>query len=131
MIRANIEEDRESTMARFINGLNPDIADKVELQHYVEMEDLVHLAVKIEKQLKTRGSMRGNRFSEQPAWKKTFNQDEKSSFKPRGDVAKPSTSTAPTTSSPGPSAQKKPETSFQRNRDIKCFKCQGVGHFAN
>ena len=131
IIRANIDEDRESTMARFINGLNQDIADKVELQHYVEMEDLVHLAIKVEKQLKTRGNLRGNRFSEQPTWKKNFNRDEKSSFKSRGELSKPSTSTAPTTTNSVANVQRKPETSSQRNRDIKCFKCQGLGHFAN
>ena len=51
MIRANIEEDRESTMAQFLNGLNPNIANIVELQHYVEMEDLLHMALKVEHQL--------------------------------------------------------------------------------
>ena len=36
MIRANVEEDREATMARFLLGLNREIHDKVEMQHYVE-----------------------------------------------------------------------------------------------
>uniref|UniRef100_A0A2N9EG69 Reverse transcriptase domain-containing protein n=1 Tax=Fagus sylvatica TaxID=28930 RepID=A0A2N9EG69_FAGSY len=40
LIRANVEEDREVTMARFLNGLNRDIANVVELQHYVELEDM-------------------------------------------------------------------------------------------
>uniref|UniRef100_A0A2N9H665 Integrase catalytic domain-containing protein n=1 Tax=Fagus sylvatica TaxID=28930 RepID=A0A2N9H665_FAGSY len=40
LIRANVEEDREATMARFLNGLNRDIANVVELQHYVELEDM-------------------------------------------------------------------------------------------
>ena len=31
MIRANVEEDREATMARSLNGLNRDIANVVEL----------------------------------------------------------------------------------------------------
>ena len=31
MIRANVEEDRKATMARFITGLNREIADVVEL----------------------------------------------------------------------------------------------------
>ena len=31
MIRANVVEDREATMARFLNGLNRDIANVVEL----------------------------------------------------------------------------------------------------
>ena len=46
LIRANVEEDREATMARFLNGLNRDIAKKVELQHYVELEDMVHMEIK-------------------------------------------------------------------------------------
>ena len=32
-------------MARFIGGLNKEIADRVELQHYMELEELVHLAI--------------------------------------------------------------------------------------
>ena len=48
MIRANVEEDREATMAQFLNGLNREIADKVELQHYAEIEEMVHKAIKIE-----------------------------------------------------------------------------------
>uniref|UniRef100_A0A2N9IEE5 Reverse transcriptase RNase H-like domain-containing protein n=1 Tax=Fagus sylvatica TaxID=28930 RepID=A0A2N9IEE5_FAGSY len=55
MIRANVEEDREATMARFLLGLNREIHDKVEMQHYVELEDMVHMAIKVEQQLK-RGS---------------------------------------------------------------------------
>ncbi|KAG9454331.1 hypothetical protein H6P81_007235 [Aristolochia fimbriata] len=35
LIKANIEEDRDVTMARFLGGLNKEIADVVELHHYV------------------------------------------------------------------------------------------------
>ena len=56
MIRANVEEDREATMARFLNGLNRDIANMVELQHYVELQDMVHMAIKVERQLKRKGT---------------------------------------------------------------------------
>jgi len=52
MIRANVEEDREATMARFLHGLNREIADIVELQHYVELTDMVHQAIKVEEQFK-------------------------------------------------------------------------------
>ena len=48
MILAKVEEDREATMARFLNGLNRDIANVVELQHYVELDDMVHMAIKVE-----------------------------------------------------------------------------------
>ncbi|KAF7810679.1 Transposon Ty3-I Gag-Pol polyprotein [Senna tora] len=46
--RPNVQEDREATMARFLNGLNKDIADIVDLHHYVELENMVHMAIKVE-----------------------------------------------------------------------------------
>ena len=42
-------------MSRFLNGLNRDIANVVELQSYVDLE-LVHLAIKVEGQLKRKGN---------------------------------------------------------------------------
>ena len=56
MIRANVKEDREAIMERFLNGLNRDIANVVELQHYVELKDMVHMAIKVERQLKRKGT---------------------------------------------------------------------------
>jgi len=44
MIKANVMEDREATMARFLHRLNNDIRDVMELPNYVELEDLVHQA---------------------------------------------------------------------------------------
>jgi hypothetical protein len=58
MIRANVEEDRKATTARFLHGLNREIADIVELQHYVELTDMVHQAIKVEEQFKWKGSAR-------------------------------------------------------------------------
>ena len=46
MIRANVMEDQEATMAHFLHRLNSDIRDVVELRNYVEFEDLVHQASK-------------------------------------------------------------------------------------
>ena len=56
MIRANVNEDEEMTMSRFLNGLNIDITNVVELQSYVDLEELVHLAIKVEGQLKRMGN---------------------------------------------------------------------------
>ena len=58
MIRVNIEEYREAVMARFVNGLNKEIVDVVELHHYVEMEELLHKAIKVGRQLKSKGTSR-------------------------------------------------------------------------
>ena len=56
MMRANIVEDREATMARFLAGLNSEIANIVEMQHYVELDDMVHMAIKIERQQRRKAS---------------------------------------------------------------------------
>ena len=56
MIQANIEDDWEATIAIFLVGLNREIANVVEFQHYVELEDMVHMAMKVERQLKHRVS---------------------------------------------------------------------------
>ena len=63
MIRAKVEEDDEATMARFINGLNREIANIVDLQHYVDIEELLHKAIKIEKQLKYKGTSKSEATS--------------------------------------------------------------------
>ena len=47
-MRANIEEETEDTMTRFLSGLNPNIRDVVELQEYMELDDLLHKAVQVE-----------------------------------------------------------------------------------
>jgi len=59
MIRANVEEDYyKATMARFLNDLYREIANMVELQHYVEIEEMVYKAIKIEQYLKRRCNIR-------------------------------------------------------------------------
>ena len=54
MTRENIEENREATMTMFLAGLKRKIQNVVELQHYVELEDMVHMAIKIENKVKRR-----------------------------------------------------------------------------
>ena len=46
MTRVDLEEDRKATIAHFIGELNKKIADRVELQHFVKLEDLVHLQLR-------------------------------------------------------------------------------------
>ena len=47
MLRANVQEDCEATIARFLNRLRSDIAERLELQPYVETGEMVDKAVKI------------------------------------------------------------------------------------
>jgi hypothetical protein len=56
MTRANVEDDMEDTTARFMNSLNHDIAYIVELYHYMELENTMHMVMKVEKQFKRKGT---------------------------------------------------------------------------
>jgi len=47
-------------MARFLNGLNLEIRDVVELQEYVELDDLLHKALRVEQQIKRKSVARRN-----------------------------------------------------------------------
>jgi hypothetical protein len=49
IIRANMIEDREAIMTRFLNGLNRDIANVAELQHCVELEGTVRMPMMVER----------------------------------------------------------------------------------
>ena len=60
MMRLNMNEDREATMARFLGGLNHEIANQLELQQYVELGEMLHVAIELEHQFKRRGV--GSRF---------------------------------------------------------------------
>ncbi|KAI3469143.1 hypothetical protein Pfo_025806 [Paulownia fortunei] len=115
MIRANVEEDREATMARFLHGLNREIADVVEMQHYVELTDMVHQAIKVEQGIGTTSSI---------SWKTAPKRDKWPSIKPNPESSK---DTKPATMP----KQGNIESSTSKNRDIKCFKCQDKGHIAS
>ena len=125
MIRANVVEDREATMARFLHGLNRDIANLVELHHYVDLDDMLHMAIKVEKQLKTRSKTNSN--SSTP-WKSNWKGNEKSNtssnFKPKGDQGSKKVEVGNNKFVP------KSDNSNSRARDLKCFRCLGFGHKA-
>ena len=114
MIRANVVEDREATMATILNGLNQDIANVVELQHYMELEE---------------GHARPAFNSDSsPSWKSNLKIE--GTIQPRSFV--PSRTEPPKAKVDVPTdAKGKSETQPKRTCDVKCFKCQGHGHYAS
>jgi len=107
MVRVDVNEDREATMTQFLKGLNKEIAHVMELQHYVELEDMVHMTIKVERQLKQKEISKYNTgfcSSYKPSWKK----EEK-------DIPKQTTKNKTTEDL---KEKGKAETQSSRNRDI-------------
>ncbi|XP_056854324.1 uncharacterized protein LOC130503779 [Raphanus sativus] len=124
MLRAKVSEDSEATMARFLGGLNREIQDRVEMQHYLEIEEMLHKAILVEQQVKRRSHARGSYSSsryqtskeDKPSYQKEVKPQPKEESKPSSIYSKD---------------KGKTEATSSRARDVKCFKCQGRGHYAN
>ena len=121
LMRANIEKEIEDTMAHFLSGLNIGIRD-VELQEYVELDDLLHKAVRVEQQLEGKIAARRNSSN-------NFNQNwTNRSKKERGN------SSSPHEKSTVSSVETKHNSAISSNtgtRNIKCFRCLGRGHITS
>ncbi|RDX73317.1 hypothetical protein CR513_47091, partial [Mucuna pruriens] len=101
MTRANVKKDREATMARFIGGLKKEITNVVELQRYMEIEDLLHKSIQVERQLNS-------------SWR--------SNWKNNTIVTNPKEDVVVKYSNAPPKGKIDTDTSY-RSHDIKCFKC--------
>ncbi|GKV11594.1 hypothetical protein SLEP1_g22838 [Rubroshorea leprosula] len=126
MVRANVEEDREATMARFLYGLNRDIVNVVQLQHCVELEDMVHMVMKVEQQLKRKKATSKTRQNSDSSssWKLNWSKKEENyAFKPKTAASK--------SKKVGSNEKSKTDNTQGKNRDIKCFRCLGRRHIAS
>ncbi|KAG7547976.1 Integrase catalytic core [Arabidopsis suecica] len=131
MLRADISEDREATMSRFLGGLNRDIQDRLETQHYVELEEMLHKAILFEQQLKRKNNSRTSygvgAATSKPSYTKEVHREEAPSSHKE---IKPST-TFRNDHKTVTSGQDNKGKAVVRTRDVRCFKCQGRGHYAN
>jgi hypothetical protein len=73
MIRASVVKEEEVKMFRFFRGLNREITNMVELQPYMDLDELAHLATKVDKQIKRKSSARPNGFvGSSSSWKSNY-----------------------------------------------------------
>jgi len=120
LLRSNRGEDREATMSRFLGGLNREIQDRVEMQHYEELEAMLHKAILVEHQVKRMGSSRANYDSNRPS----YPREVKPAFIPKSEPK-----IMPTIQERD---KTKPDSATTtRTRDLRRFKCHGRGHYAN
>ncbi|XP_048596408.1 uncharacterized protein LOC125578144 [Brassica napus] len=128
MIKADVDEPRDATMARFLSGLNRDIQDRMELQEYGSVEQMLHKAILIEQQVK-RKSFSKPAITSKPAYSPRPAFAPKPSYQDKGKSSS-TTHNAFKTDVPARDDKGKAVDTSGRARDIRCFKCQGLGHFA-
>ncbi|XP_023553652.1 uncharacterized protein LOC111811140 [Cucurbita pepo subsp. pepo] len=129
MDRLDLDEDMEALMARFLNGLNTEIADKTDLQPYSNIEELLHIAIKIERQIQRRSQ----RYSSKtfPNSTSTWKKDSKNiDYKHRNPEINEKPQAKFEKGESSRTGKEKVEKSNVRNRDLKCWRCQGVGHYS-
>jgi hypothetical protein len=122
MIRVNVYEDEEQSIARFMSGLHRNIQCIVEFQQYRNLIELVHQASKAQRQLQQdMKSNRGVSFSTRstPSGGTRSNNFGASSGKER---AAPNEKNKLAISSPTSVG------SSTKSSGIQCFKCGGRGH---
>ena len=127
MIKCDIHEPEEHTIVRYLGGLEPRIANVIELQAYTTFDEVCVLAHKVEQQRKSRMNVHDSfkPYSSAPNHEQTLNKGS-SPYDPK-----------PTESPPLPSPQKN-QTPLQslppqlkpKHGTPRCFKCQGFGHIA-
>ena len=93
------------------------------MQHYVELTDIVHQAIKVEEQFKKKGlARRGQPMATTSPWKTAPKRDKQLQNKPKFEPSKSANSKTTLGNI---------EALSSKTSDIKCFKCQGQGHIAN
>ncbi|KAJ9544035.1 hypothetical protein OSB04_023742 [Centaurea solstitialis] len=117
-MRCGFEEPEEQIIARFLGALRPEISDIVQLQPYWTYNDVCSLALKVEKQAKAKAK----------------------SVQYKPNINRNNTFRSPTEFSPNSGSKLSPikaEASRGSNTSStapiklnRCFKCQGIGHFA-
>ncbi|XP_017982330.1 PREDICTED: uncharacterized protein LOC108663252 [Theobroma cacao] len=115
-MKCDVHELEEQTVARYLGGLNVEIADVVQLQPYGNLNDVIKLALKVEKQQLRKSSVSLSR--------------QKDSTSNRG---RQSSATIPPPKVNSFKILNNKETTSTRvsNVNKKCFKCQGFGHIAS
>ncbi|KAF7815025.1 Transposon Ty3-I Gag-Pol polyprotein [Senna tora] len=127
-MRAGVQEGEEASMTRIIDGLRGEIRDKVDMYTFVDKEELVHKAIKVEKRIKEKHSK-----SSSSGWKDSKSTSRwKDSKAKKDDVKFPHK--AKEESKPKTDGGKKlvfESSSNDRTASIKCFRCLGKGHIAS
>ncbi|KAK9698054.1 hypothetical protein RND81_08G079500 [Saponaria officinalis] len=115
-IICDLDEKEELRTARFIRGLNPNLAQRVEIQSYSNFDDACRLALKFEKQDKS---------------KRTYNRDYARSLSTSSNPVATTSNSKETRKEDPKDKGRNTVVEVKETRLRRCFKCQGYGHIAN
>ena len=120
LLKCDLKGDDSQTLIRYLSGLDEQTAHVVELHPYTSLDELSALAHKVEKQKKLKGKNPIFKPTPRPyGFQKPPYTPQKPSPPPN---LKPSqTATPQTPSKPPPKPLSK----------VRCFRCQGLGHYAS
>ncbi|GKV45251.1 hypothetical protein SLEP1_g52360 [Rubroshorea leprosula] len=112
MMKCDVREKEEQTIARYLGGVDNDISKVVQLQQYWTLDDVIRLALRVEKQISKKNIIIASKPRDFEASQGT--QASKIVAETPAKVEKEASSSCPA----------QPNTR-------KCFKCQGFGHIAS
>ena len=119
LLRVELREEERTNIARFLNGLNIEVRDMVELLPYTDLDELVQLCIRVKQQLKRKPSSKSYGFHSYPREDQAQGILGATPSKPKEDKGKTIEKSTPKTSSQ------------ERTTNIKCFKSLGRSHIAS
>ncbi|XP_074302274.1 uncharacterized protein LOC141633751 [Silene latifolia] len=121
-LMGELEEVEEQKMSRFLRGLNYNIASSVELYPYSDFDTLCGLCLEVESQGKSKyGGGSSSDSGKNKSWTKTETNPKTETLS--SSFVSPSKATASSNATPKTTAK---ETNMSK---VRCFKCQGFGHY--
>ena len=120
-------ESEEEKVAMFVSCLKREIQDVVELYEYSILSKVLHLALKVESQLKKKQEVKRNTSYNDYYSKSRKGKERKDERTPSKSLQDPT----PKANSFRASNDKPNSSQESRTSSIKCFKCLGYGHIAS